>query len=219
MSSGYTRCLRRLQVLPLSLAQIFRVALLALAFQPLFILSAKKRKLENRKHTGKGIFNACDLMKMLGIWKTKGTHTEGVSWLLNNMLSFELEGGFLTERLTWKWRSKFFLYVNRKLWVFKMENNNKGSPSHIDMIRADFTTIFYTKTMQLVQPIRNRLAIPAERQFERIVYSFFFFFFLCSSVCSSSWSRKCWLSLIQELLFTFPSCEWEATLHIRLRFV
>jgi len=43
------------------------------------------------------------------------------------------------------------------------------SPTPVTIIPADLTFIFYPKSMQLVQPIWNRLPIPAQRQILRVI--------------------------------------------------
>src|ERR1700733_12062609 len=49
----------------------------------------------------------------------------------------------------------------------------KCSPTHVNKVAADFTREFNTQTMQLVEPIRDWLAIPGQGELQGVVDLFF----------------------------------------------
>jgi hypothetical protein len=57
-----------------------------------------------------------------------------------------------------------------------LEVSIKGLPTHVQEIRTDFTLVLDTETVQLVQPVRNGLAVPSKRKLERVVDPLFGFF-------------------------------------------
>ena len=62
-------------------------------------------------------------------------------------------------RDSWKWRSKFFLREKHEIRN-GARHIQANLPSHIHVVGADFATILNAETMQLVQPVWDRLPIP-----------------------------------------------------------
>ena len=64
------------------------------------------------------------------------------------------------------------------------------------MIRTYLAPIFDAKSMKFIQPIRDRLAVPAKRKLERVVNPFFLLFFLFRTFLLID-RRWRWLGLLQ----------------------
>lgn len=95
-----------------------------------------------------------------------------------------------------------------------------GSPAHVDVVRANFAPVLHSKTMQLVQPVRDGLAIPSERQLERVVDPLLLVFvFTFSTACFAGLvGRRAGLGLLlEQLLLALPGGEGKAALDVRLR--
>jgi len=107
-------------------------------------------------------------------------------------------------------QSRFNVSVHKNL-------TTKNSPAHVNMIRADFTSVLHAKAMQLVQPVRDGFTVPPKGQLKRIVNPLLLFLLLSGTtvarVISGSSGR---FGLVQQFLFAFTSGKGKSSLYVRL---
>jgi hypothetical protein len=77
-----------------------------------------------------------------------------------------------------------------------LEMSVKVFSAHIYMVRAYFAAVLDAQSVQLVQPIRNWFAVPAEGKFERIVDTLFLLFLFGWTVPSRIGRRRRRLCLV-----------------------
>lgn len=81
------------------------------------------------------------------------------------------------------------------------------------MIRTDLATILDAEPVQLVQPVRDGLAVPPERELERVVDAFFLFL-LFSFFVRRLRRRGRGFGLLEQLLLAFARGQRESAFDV-----
>lgn len=93
----------------------------------------------------------------------------------------------------------------------------KVLPAHVYLVRADLATVLDAETVQLVQPVWDGLAVPAERQLERVVDALLLFLLLFRGpVACGIRGRRRRVRLVEQLLLALARRKREAPLDVRL---